>query len=101
MSALFRALQYLFVIAFGILIFFAWYCFFCIYLFDVKILTFVVSLITVEFAFLFTFIYPIVYWFNHSVDYKIYQICMYAIYSLLCAGVFSLVASWFEAMKKK
>ena len=56
MSALFRVLQYLFVIVFGILIFFAWYCFFCIYLFDVKILTFVVSLITVEFAFLFTFI---------------------------------------------
>lgn len=101
MSVFFRILQYLSLIAFGLLTFFSWYCFFCVYLFDIKFLTFAVSLITVEFALLFTLIYPIVYWFNHSIDMRIYDLCMYAILCLFASGVFASLSSWIETKQKR
>lgn len=101
MSAFFKVFQYLFVIAFGLLTFFSWYCFFCVYLFDIKFLTFAVSLITVEFALIFNFIYPIVYWFNHNIDSNIYHLCTYAICCLFCAGICGLISSWFNIKRRK
>ena len=85
----------------GLIGFFAWYCFFAVYIFDIKILTFIVALITAPLVACFEPLYTIAYLFNHNLDKNVFSLCLYSFAFLGVALIIGFIGSILDKRKKK
>ena len=80
----------------GLIGLFAWYCFISVYVFNVKIITFIVALITAPLVACFEPLYIIAYLFNNNLDNKIFTICLYSVGFLVVALLVGFIGMLFK-----